>query len=246
MPLRKPNHPVIGFTMAAVSLVMIGGSVRGSDDPLQPMREQVTELRRELAQAKLELRDTLAELEEMREFLAREEEDIEREIARWRQEARAMAQEREALAERTAKLERAREALAEGPDQPPPPDPDRPRWEIDYRIAAIPLAPQNQLAFIDPIIGPHLLRRFPNIDRRNIMVRGTLQNRSAEPWRYTFEVRVADRYGDILGQWRYQTPPLTPGELHGFEVKVPVRGVGRIHRYQIGNIEADQVAANDE
>ena len=44
----------------------------------------------------------------------------------------------------------------------------------------------------------------------------------------------------IIGSWRYQTPVLQPGEIHQFEVKVPVTEVGDVVSYEIGNIVADR------
>ena len=219
--------------------------------------ERVRELRLELARARLELGETRSEIERMRAFL--EQADPEADTARWRRQRLELMERRRALvAERREIERRRRELLAEGPPEPgravdreppglggergrgaPPVASGRPRWEMDYRIAAIPLDGQPPV-FVEPVFGRLLVGAGEPIDRNDILVRGTLQNRSAEPWRYTFEVRLGDRSGDVIGRWRYQTPLLGPNELHEFEIKVLVADVGRIRSYQIGNITADQ------
>lgn len=90
------------------------------------------------------------------------------------------------------------------------------------------------------------VREHPNIDHDNVLIRGTLANESQLPYRYTFEIRiggktrVAAAKPPIIGSWRYQTPVLQPGEIHQFEVKVPVTEVGDVVSYEIGNIVADR------
>jgi len=232
-------------------LAAVSSTWAQESDAVAALREQLNALRLELAQTQLELKKAQSDLADAREFLKTDNAD--KQLAQWRKQRLAWEAERKQLALERRKLEQARLALREQSDvvqqrlrdQPPPPaaaDPNQPKWEVDYKIAVIHTGLTSESVYIDPEVGEVLLERYPDIDRKHIMVRGTWQNRAAAPWRYTFEIRIADKIGRIIGRWRYQTPVLEPGQLHAFEVKVPVKDVAYIQSYQIGNIEPDRPA----
>ena len=235
-----------GGTILACLLTAASMAFGQPVDEVAALRAELFALRAQVAQTQLELSQTVREIEELQQFTAA---DAQRQIEQWRRQRAAIEAERAELSNERLKLERARQALRLGarlPDTPPPAttrtspnQPDQPRWDVDYKIATIPSG-GGESVYVDPTIGEVLLQRFPQIDRRHIMVRGTFQNRSASPYRYTFEIRLGDRFGGVIGRWRYQTPALTGNELHAFEVKVPVSDVAAISSYQIGNVEADR------
>jgi multidrug efflux pump subunit AcrA (membrane-fusion protein) len=214
-------------------------------DELEQLKKQIAAERVELAQARLELSKIIADLGDMRRFLNT---DPEGDILRWRQQRADLAAQRQALADERKSIESsklnvveaAKQRAAAAQQQAAEAARSAPRWQFEYKIAVIPTGQLHELVYIDPITGAALVQRYPDIDRKNIMLRGTIQNRSEQPWRYTFDVRVANQPGRIIGKWRYQTPVLGPNELHTFEVKIPVTDVAEIDRYQIGNIEADR------
>ncbi|MDH3583105.1 MAG: hypothetical protein OER86_02705 [Phycisphaerae bacterium] len=218
----------------------------GTVSPEVQLARNLAGLRQELARTRLDLSKALSELEKIRRFIAAGEPTDQ--LEKWKRQRQAWARERAALATERRKLEDARQALRDAGRigtatdlaPPLPPAVEEPRWELDYKIAVIPTGQNRETIYVDPDIGEVLLERFPQIDREHIMVRGTLQNRSAGPWRYTFELRIGDRANRVIGRWRYQTPLLSAGELHPFEVKVPVTDVGEIYKYQIGRIEPDR------
>lgn len=223
----------------------------GEDASVQQMQEQLKAVRLELAQTQLQLKKALADLDELKQYVAAG--NPQQQIEQWRRERQTWQAQREQLVAERKKIEQARASLRQQSSAvqqqlaaTPPPvkvDPNRPAWNVDYKIAAVPTGTTSESVYINPVSGDVLLSRYPDIDRKHIMVRGTWQNKSAAPWRYTFEIRIADKIGRIIGSWRYQTPLLSPNELHQFEVKVPVTDVGQIEHYQIGNIEPDQPQA---
>src|SRR5690606_16366562 len=86
------------------------------------------------------------------------------------------------------------------------------------------------------------------VDRRNVLLRGTFENRSTQPYRYTFDVGVVEdstgndffRVRDgLTARTRYQTPVLQPGELHRWEVKLSVNDSLDIRTAGIGNVRGD-------
>lgn len=89
----------------------------------------------------------------------------------------------------------------------------------------------------------------PTIDRNSVVIRGTFENTSRMPYRYTFEFRLAGKQppsnfktsAPILGSTRYQTPILQPGELHRWELIMRVTDVYDIASGDIGNVRADPV-----
>jgi len=215
---------------------------------LVALERELMELRKELATARLELNQTLEELREIQQFLAAA--DPETQIEQWEAQRAELAAERAALATAQRQMERQTRLLRDaaraggGGVAPVRQDPNRPQWKIDYRLATIPLEnnrgpllvrgdPAGEV-FIDVNAGPR-------IDRENVIVRGTFQNTSAATHRYTFEIRIADSFGNVIGTWRYQTPILTADELHEFSVKVPVADVSLVRTYQIGNIRAQRI-----
>jgi hypothetical protein len=250
--------PAIGSALG----IMIGGAMLAAaahaqdkapavPDGTESLLREVALLRQDLASTKLQLRQAVRELEELREFLARQ--DAQAEAWQWRQERHELAEERRRLEAERRRLEterrRIQRAIITGePPTAAPVDPaadspaPQPEYELDYRLSYIRsegLDRPSYIAFGSVLIP---MDEPPEIDRDRVMVRGTLQNRSAVTWRYTFEIRIADRAGRLLGRWRYQTPKLETGELHPFDITVPVSDARRIHRYEIGNVEADGAA----
>lgn len=124
-----------------------------------------------------------------------------------------------------------------------PPAADEPKWSLQYALGLI--EPDGRLRIVHRDDHGRLsIRDLRSVDRNHVIVRGNIKNESTLPYRYTFEIRIAGgvRVDDtaILGSWRYQTPMMTPGRIHQFEVKVPVTNVADVRRYEIGNISADQ------
>jgi hypothetical protein len=221
-----------------------GADVSGRETDSSRVRAELAALRQELARTKLELSRAVQDLKELREFLATP--DVQEQTDRWRQEREELSQERQRLIAERRALEEARRRLHEqSSDEAAPGAPAlgaRPRYDLDYALSYIRTGTDRPV-YIDfgDLLVP--VEQRPDIDRRHVMVRGTIQNRSTESWRYTFEVRIAGRAGVALGRWRYQTPVLAPQELHPFEITVPVTDAGLVYQYQIGNIEPDQPKA---
>lgn len=138
---------------------------------------------------------------------------------------------------RQEKLARARKAQA-------------PAWTYTWQLGYISLG-TNTTTFIKT--GPDGTVFFTgdstNVDRRQLKLRGTFENRSTKPWRYTFDIRVAEqgygglpasgRYRHISATTRYQTPVLGPGELHRWEVTLTVEDSLQVRTADIGNVRAD-------
>jgi hypothetical protein len=240
------------FAVAAITAGQASGIDRAAQpsaaqEEMERLKSQAASLRQELATAKLELRKALRELQEIRDFLASD--DPQAQAAQWRQERQDLAEERRRLEVERRRLEEERRKVQRAivANEPPPtPEPSPhdpalgPNPQLDYKLAYVRTVAQERTTYIE--FGDLLVPAdtTPNVDRNHVMVRGTIQNRSRAPWRYTFEVRLADRAGNLLGRRRYQTPLLGPNELHPFDIDVPVTDALRIDRYQIGNIEADQ------
>lgn len=127
---------------------------------------------------------------------------------------------------------------------------DRPRWDADYRVGLMYTGGVDSTVYVSPRSGKVIVDEYPDIDRKNILIEGTFENKSKQPWRYTFEFRVSGRRQvraillsdkhNIIGSARYQTPVLEPGELHRFTLKVPVTNVAYIEVYELGNMTADR------
>jgi len=116
---------------------------------------------------------------------------------------------------------------------------DSPRQSIQYSLHLIDRGGNYRRVYRNED-GYVTLRDVRDYDRSHVVVRGNLKNESAAAYRYSFEIRLATRNKDIIGSWRYQTPVLTPGQIHQFEVKVPVTNAAQIQIYDIGNIVADR------
>lgn len=245
-----------------VLMLTTGASAQSSSDTaVAELQKQIAELRQQLAQTKLALDKTVSELAAIREFLAQDGRD--KQLAEWRTERRALADERRRASAERRKLEEARQMLhrtttrqaveqVRQAEQPTAEDAARrkPRWSVQYMIGLI--DKEDEQIYLRVVNGRVVrLRRFANIDTANVMVRGTFVNTSTQAWRYTFVIRIAgdasfglpiDQPG-LNGQWRYQTPLLGPGDLHEFEVKVPVKNVYDIDTVRIGDVTADQPAS---
>ncbi len=217
--------------------------------PLAKLRVELAKVRLEVAKAKLELQKTLKELEELREFLA--DSKPETSIEKWRKQRKTLETKRERTITQRRKLEQASRALRDAMRKgiagavkslPPalPASKGAPKWDIDYKLAVIRTGTNTETIYVDTDFGEVILDRYPDVDRKNVELRGTLRNKSTESWRYTFEVRVASKAGAVIGRWRYQTPSLTPGKLHSFNIKIPVTDVAKVHKYQVGKVRADK------
>lgn len=265
--ILRPFAVASALALAAL-LVAPAAHAQDTADAVNALRNELGTLRTQLAQTQLELQRALGELKELRAF--QQTPDAAKQVEQWRVERERIAEERKRLALERRRLDQARLTLrsattnssprpvpgrapaAGGNAAPAPPAAadapadgqlgEQPRWELDYKIGVIHTGGNYQKTYVDPTVGAALVKSYPLIDRRHIMVRGTLQNRSGQPWRYTFEVRIGGREGGIIGRWRHQTVTLGPNEMAAFELKVPVTDVGSITTYQIGNIEADRPA----
>ncbi len=121
---------------------------------------------------------------------------------------------------------------------------DEPRWTVQYSLGLIDNG--GGIRILKPTIaGVVSIRDIGNYDRNHVAIRGNFKNESLTPYRYTFEIRIggrptlANNPPKIIGSWRYQTPLLQPGEIHQFEVKVPVTHAASVTTYEIGNVVAD-------
>jgi len=219
--------------------------------------EELTALRQELAATKLALQQSQAELEQIKAFL--EDRGVDTTLAEWKKRREALAEERRLIRLERQKLEQARRELHQqtlkiAQDQVQEKDAEaealakalEPNWSAQYMLGLI--DEQRQTIYVKSTTGHLLIKQYPTVDQRNVMVRGTFLNKSLAPWRYTFEIALASQEGpglptrqpDVAGSWRYQTPLLGPGQLHTFEVKVPVEHVRYIDVIQIGNVVADR------
>jgi len=238
-------------------LLLVAGllaSVALAQNGHQTVDQQMLELRQGLAQAKLELQRAKAQMEELQAFLT--EKDLDQKLERWRAERQRLADERRKLAMERQRLESARKALhrqttkqardraeQENKQKQAEADAQKPGFSIQYMMGLIDKEREN--IFVDSTDGKVLIEQYPGADRKNVKVRGTFLNKSQQPWRYTFEIRIAGEknvFGDraLVGQWRYQTPVLGAGELHPFEVTVPVSDIRHIEVIQVGNVVSDR------
>ena len=262
--LRRRRLPVAPLLAAAVMLaaacplaVHAQGDAdgRAAGEAPASVDEQLAALRQDLANTKLQLDQARSQLEELQQFLA-DYPELEEKLADWKAERAALAKAvREMRAERV-RLEKAREALSsatmreasrraaeEREAAQAAAAAAKPRWSAQYMMGLIHEDQPN--IYVKATSGRVLVDRYPDIDRNNIMVRGTFLNQSTQSYRYTFEVRAAGDEGiggdrNLVGSWRYQTPVLGPGELHEFEVKMPVKNVAYVEEIQVGNVTADQ------
>jgi len=220
--------------------------------------DRAATLRVELAQTKLEVRQLRTRLEEIQRFLA--EQDLDQTLEAWREERAQLAEERRRLRQERVRLREERQdlrretmLLAEARRQAAEEATHQaeraaaPRWDAQYQMGVI--DKDQQVIYVRTHHGSTLVEMHPGIDRKNVKVRGTFENRSEAPWRYTFEIRVARAERDpktkrrqVIGSWKYQTPLLGPNDLHPWEVTVPVTEVRWIDVVQIGNVAADRPA----
>jgi hypothetical protein len=225
----------------------------------QPLAEQIDALRREIALTKLQLDTAVEELGRVRDFLATQ--NLDQQFEQWKAERANLLEQRLRLRRERHRLEEARRALhqatvvqaqQEAKAQQDAADAAaeavEPSWSVQYMLGFIHQDAEEELFVkVHPTTGRVHFTRRRDLDPDNVMVRGTFLNRSAAPWRYTFEIRIGGEAGissstPVIGKWRYQTPLLTPGQLHAFEVKVPVDNAYSVEVVQIGNITADRPA----
>ncbi len=231
----------------------------GSSHSPENLADQIDALRREIALTKLQLDTAVEELGRLREFLATE--NLDQQFERWKSERAKLLEERLRLRRERHRLEEARrsvhqatvaqaqqEAKARNEAADAAAEALEPGWSVQYMLGFIRQEADEELFVkVHPTTGRVHFTRRRDIDPDNVMVRGTFLNRSAAPWRYTFEIRIGGEAGissstPVIGKWRYQTPVLTPGQLHAFEVKVPVDNAYSVEVVQIGNITADRPA----
>jgi hypothetical protein len=243
--------PVLALVIVSM-LSALEAKGQESSDELALLRTEVSKLRLQIAEARLELRKQMRLREQMQSFGTAE--DPRADIAQWKLQASAVSHERARLRLQERRLKElgvsVRDAAADPVVAAPVEtkiDPNVVPPKIEYKIGVIHLGQSIETTYVDPTTGAVLVSRYPNIDRHNIRVRGTIQNARPQPFRYTFEIRVAGRARSassrppIIGRWRYQTPLLSANQLHQFELKVPVTDVGDIYIFQIGNITWDQI-----
>jgi len=269
---RLFSVPVSLVLTAAVSVGLLSGAAvadPGGDDPpdrggemavearnprppSEDARDEARALRAALAQTKLEVQQLRIRLEEIRAFL--DEHDLETTLAEWRAEREALAEARRRLQQERVRLREERHRLQKQMVQQAEREADAieeareaaaPRWDARYQMGLI--DNDQQVIYVRSHHGSTLVEIHPEIDRKNVKVRGTFENRSEAPWRYTFEIRIAKAERDpktkrrqVIGSWRYQTPLLGPNDLHEWEVTVPVTDVALIDVVQIGNVKADR------
>ena len=234
---------------------MVGLTATAQQPPLS-IDEQLAALRQDLAEARLQLERHKAQVNEVREFLA--EKELDKKFEQWRELREELAEQRRKLKAERVQLEAVldqmhrqttvaaqQRAQDEQTRKQAESEARKPDWSAQYMMGLI--DKERQTIYVDSTRGRVLLDQYPSIDRKNIKVRGTFLNKSSQPWRYTFEIRVGgenDLQGQpvLVGQWRYQTPLMSPGDLHAFEVTVPVSDVRHVEVIQIGNVKADRPA----
>jgi len=245
------------YRIALLGALLIAGPAFGQDD----VDAELAALRQELAATKLALRQSQKELERIKAFL--EDRNVDATIAEWQAARDELAEERRLIRLERQKLEQARrelhrttlriaqnEAAARDAEAEALEKALEPNWSAQYMLGLI--DHQRQTIYVESTHGDVLVKQYPSVDRGNVMVRGTFLNKSLAPWRYTFDIALAgeEKIGlqtggaNLTGSWRYQTPLLGPGELHTFEVKVPVHNVRDINVIQIGNVTADRPPQN--
>ncbi len=252
-----PGRTVVILSLCFLMITAASAPAQDGGNGEPDLRTQLAELRQALARTRLELQQAAAELEDIKAFLA--DRNLDETLAEWRAERAALVAERRAWQAERRQLERARDALhqvtliqareaaeRERAERQAAEDAVKPKWSAQYEMGLIDR--DQQTLYVESTDGSVLVQQYPSVDRRNVMVRGTFLNESHAPWRYTFEIRLAGDEGrnlpdsaqPIVGQWRYQTPRLGPGDLHAFEVKVPVTNVHDIEVLQIGNVTWDR------
>lgn len=250
--MRHARRLMLPLLLATTAVLHAGDAA----DPADAARAEVETLRRQLANVTLELRAAQRQIQEIRDFL--EERDLAATFDRWQATREALAEQRRSIRRERVRLEAARDALdrttrriAEEQAQAQRQAEQRvreataPDWTAQYQLGVI--YKDGDELFVKVTDGSVLVDSDQDIDRRNVLVRGTFLNRSVAAWRYTFAIRAGgvERFGRprrIVGAWRYQTPLLQPGQLHEFEVKMPVEDVSRVRVLQIGNVHADRPA----
>lgn len=256
----------IALLASILALLAIDPSVRAADTPGSPgspgpadLEKQLSDLRRDLADTRLQLQQAKTELDDIRRFLA--EKNIDDKLTEWRTERAKLAEERRLLQMERTRLDASRKALHQDTtrlaqqsaadqqkQQQQQFDAAAPRWNARYEIGLIRV--DNPTVYLTDINGRVFIDQYPTAERHKVKVKGSFLNRSLMPWRYTFEIRIAstDPIGlngrKVLASWPYQTPLLTPGELHNFEVELQLKGgdIGDIDIVQIGNVTADRPA----
>jgi len=244
------------ITLAAITL--LSASAGGHADTQAAQRDALArenaELRAELGKTKLEVQVMKEDLERIRAFLA--ERDLDTKMADWQKQKAELAEERMRLRQERNRWQEERQKLLQQMSQKAERQAEaeeqiveaaRPDWDARYNMGLI--KEDQTIVYVTTTLGGTLVDTYPSIDRENVMVRGTFQNKSTEAWRYTFEIRIADNDVDprtnrrrIVGSWLYQTPLLGPNDIHEWEVKVPVSDVAYIDVVQIGNVKADRPA----
>ncbi len=243
----------------AVTLFCCAAPLQAQQDNPQ---QDIAAIRAELAQLRLEVERLRAEREEYATFLEEtRDQDTDELFAQWRAERKKLANERKQLANERNRLELARRALhqttmkqamdtarVESDQQRAEEDKLKPDWSVQTMVGLIDREGNNPTIFVR--VGNDLLvaaESGSDIDTQRATIRGNFLNKSLAPWRYTFQINVLDENAVVqpnsrrpLGSWRYQTPLLGPGDLHQFEVTIPVEDVRRISAIQIVRVTADR------
>lgn len=258
MPRANNSFLVRAGLLAVMCLTGPAAAQIGAES--DSLQKQLTELRQELAQTRLQLETAMRNLEELKQFLA--EKQLDKRLDEWRTERRMLKEERMRLQRERARLDQARKKLGQTANLKIRKEREaheaaeeektkalKPNWSIQYMLGYI-SADTYETSYYRVHDGRIFSqRRLDSIDRRNVKVKGTVLNRSDAPWRYTFEIRLAgeginpfDGKSTVLGQWRIQTPLLGAGDLHNFEVTVPVANATSVEVVQVGQVTADRPA----
>lgn len=131
---------------------------------------------------------------------------------------------------------------------------EAPKWDLTYSLGFI-KEKGKDVVYVDTVTGEVLISDTTQYDPSNVMIRGVFTNQAKVPYRYTFEIGIGGKqpstifkpsHARVIGSWKYQTPVLAPGELHNFEVKVPlVADISEVANFEIGNITADRPPAKE-
>ena len=258
--------PIIKHLTAFTLLISVSLTTHAqSKSPTQSLLElqhkelttAITNLRFQLADMQLKIKQTLREAQAFRQFL--KQNNPSEDIAKWQAELETLNNQyaelaevrRHKLAKQKAADQARRVAIAKNTartkdqkNKKPPVDLSHPRWNVNYKVSLIYTGENDTIIHrtFDPLYPERIhtfIEKVPTVDRQNIHLEGTFQNTSTKPWRYTFEARLATRRSQIISSEHYQTPMLQPNDLHKFKIKMTVEDISKIKIYQIGNISAD-------
>ena len=223
--------------------------------PEDSTQSALAAMRAELAELRLAVGKIQAERDDLMAFLKQHEDGtLDEQYQRWRQEREQLEEQRRQLANERTRLDQARRELhqttvrqandaarADEQQKRAQQQQTMPDWSVQTMVGL--LEKENDTPTVFVRIGNDLLVAADSansIDYKRAVIRGNFLNKSLAPWRYTFLILVLDESGNRIGQWRYQTPELGAGDLHTFDVTMPVEDVRRITAIQIARVTADR------